>query len=533
MHGPRRLLALLAIALGAVPALASQQRPDTLVIVTGGDISLPIPGTSRPVEAVRISELLFLRLGRFAGTSYGDRAAVPQLARNWKRIDSLTLAFALDPRARWHDGTPVTPNDVLFSFERARNPGRAPSIAALLGGIRSVEADATGRIIIRFTRPYGEQLYDATYHVQILPRHLLAGIPADSLAVSRFAQAPVGNGPYRWSRYLPGQLVELAAVPDFFLGAPAIDRVIWLVTSSQEARLNEVLGGTAEIMEDLIPPVANLARLKARPELRLAHFPSQNVAYLLFNQRNPKDSAASHPVFKSPAVRRALTLGVDRATMIKALLGDYASTVSGPTPKAAWYRTLAPEPLPFSPRAARALLAKDGWRDSDGDGTLDRDGQPLRFTLLVPTSSTVRLQLAQIVEQQWRAIGVDAQVQPVEGSIWRSERLAGRFDITVESYAHDPSPWGLLDLWGCKGANNLARYCNPVADSLLEQAHWSAADPAPALTRYFSTLSTDYPAVFLFSRDYVLPIPRKYRSPGLHPESPYLMVWTWTPRAGR
>ncbi len=532
MHGLRRTVVAFLTLLAAPVIAGAQAAPDTLIIAAGGDFSIPLPGMSRPVEAQRISDLLFLRLGRYAGTSYGDKAAVPELARSWKRLDSTTIAFELDPRAKWHDGTPVTADDVLFSFERARDPKRAAQLAPLLNGISSVSRDADGRIVVKFTRPYSEQLYDATYHVHILPKHLVASIPADSLMASAYARAPVGNGPYRWSRAIPGQLTELAAVPDFFLGKPRVDRVVWRFVGSHEARLNELLSGGADMMEDFLPPTTNLARLAERSDLRLAQFPSQTIAYLLLNQRNPRDTTGPHPILSRPAVREALALGLDQQTMIRGLMGKYAEPISGPTPGAAWYRTLAPPPIKFDPKRAQAILFQDGWRDVDGDGILERDGQPLRLGIMMPMSSTVRVQLAQVVEQQWRAIGVDVDVQPVEGTVFRASRLGGRFDITVESYSIDPSPWGLVDLFGCTGANNLARYCNAAADSLLSRAHWSQENPNADLRRYFSMLVADHPAIFLYGRDFALPIPKQYRNPDFHPESPYLMVWTWN-RSGR
>ena len=154
----------------------------------GQTVTNIVPTLSRSSAAMQISDLVFLRLGRYGGTSFGDHAAVPELAKGWTRRDSLTLAFDLDPRARWHDGKPVTARDVVYSFTRARDPKQSASTAMLLVDIASVQAEGDGRVVIRFSRAYGEQLYDATFHVQILPEHLVAKIPPDSLASSAFAR---------------------------------------------------------------------------------------------------------------------------------------------------------------------------------------------------------------------------------------------------------------------------------------------------------------------------------------------------------
>jgi peptide/nickel transport system substrate-binding protein len=516
------------LTLGATSPLGAQAGPRRLVNAIGQTVTNVVPSLNRSATAAQIGDLVFLRLGRYGGTSFGDRAAVPELARKWTRRDSLTLVFELDPRARWHDGTPVTARDVVFSFARARNQKLSPSQAALLVDVAGVEADRDGRIVIRFARAYGEQLYDATYHVPILPEHLVAAIPPDSLASSAFARAPVGSGPYRWDKLVPADYLQLRAVPDFFLGRPAIEELVWRFTSTQETRLNLLLSGEADVMEDIIPPVANLSRLAERPSLRAAHFPSTAVNYLLFNQRAPGDTARPHPIFADVEVRRALAIGLDRALIAKALYGKYATPSSGPASPAAWFGALAPTPAAFDPKQATRILAARGWKDGDGDGVLDRAGIPLSFTLIFSRSSVARTQMAQIVQEQWKRLGVKVEVVPLELPVYAGRRAPGDFDVAMEAYGGDPAPWSFLDRWGCGAEANFGRYCNRTADSLLRAAHLAVRDPAPPIRAWLRALANDYPAVFAFSADRVYAMPRGYGNVNFQVESPWQMVWTWT-----
>jgi ABC-type transport system substrate-binding protein len=216
------LAGLSALSL-AHPLIAQSERSPSasIVIVTGQQPTMPIPtlmeGAASSLGNAELADQLFLRLAELGPTllTAGDRNFVPALARSWSRRDSVTLVFDLDPRARWQDGAPVTARDVVFTFRRARDPAIAPRLADLLRRITSVTAEGERRVIFHFSSRYSEQLYDATFHVAPLPAHLLDTIPPEALARSPFVTQPVGSGPYRLVRNVPGQFVELAANPEF------------------------------------------------------------------------------------------------------------------------------------------------------------------------------------------------------------------------------------------------------------------------------------------------------------------------------
>jgi ABC-type transport system substrate-binding protein len=190
------------VLLGAVTIFGPLARPAaaqrdgeraSIVIVTGQEATVPVPtlmeGPHASIANSDIADQLFLRLASLGPTlmTAGDRAFEPLLARRWERRDSVTLAFDLDPRATWHDGVPVTSEDVVFTFARARDPALSPRLAALLRRITSVTAEDTHRVVFRFSEAYAEQMYDAVFHVAPLPAHLLARIPPDRLAGFKIA----------------------------------------------------------------------------------------------------------------------------------------------------------------------------------------------------------------------------------------------------------------------------------------------------------------------------------------------------------
>ena len=525
------------ITLAAVGAqlMTSQARAQsTVVIVTGAQATAPVPtlmeGAANDLSNYEIADHLFLHLANLGpeGITAGDKSFVPMLAKSWTRRDSVTLAFDLDERAIWQDGVPVTSRDVVFTFERARNPTLCPRLSEVLRHIVSVTADGDHRVVFRFSKPYAEQLYDAVWPVAPLPAHLLSSIPPADLKQSAFVSNPVGDGPYRWVRSVPDQFIELAGNERFFLGKPAISRVVVRTARDPEARINLVLSGGADAMDNVLPPLANLQRMGANRDIRLIPVPSPLLGFLLFNQRDPADTSRPHPILSDRDVRRAIILSLDRALLVRAAYGSYGEVPYGPASTVLWIRHGMPKPAAPNRGQARRLLSERGWTDSDGDGILDRKGQPLRLELNYPGTSAVRKQIALLAQQQLRQAGIDVVLRQFEFPVWFEHRNSGHFDIDFSASTQDPSPSGLTQGWGCGGGTNAARYCNPRVDSLLERAIASRDHAADAWREAFRQIEDDAPAAFMYAPSFVFAVNRRFGNVTIRPESSWLLLWKWT-----
>lgn len=517
------------------PPLAQAQRePSSIVIVTGQQATVPVPtlmeGPQNTLANNEIADHLFLRLAGVGPglVTAGDRGFVPLLAKSWSRRDSLTLVFELDPRARWHDGTPITARDVLFTLARARDRAIAPRLANVTRRIASVEDEGDHRVVFRFQEVYAEQFYDATFHVAILPAHLLAGQTPTARAWSAFTASPVGSGAYRWVRREEGQFIELAANHEFFLGRPGIERVIVRVAASSDARINLLLAGEADAMDNIPPPTINLARVEAAPHLKLVPVPSNNLGYLLFNQRTPGDRDRPHPILADQDVRRALVLALDRDLLVRAVLGQYGYVPFGPVSAQLWIRHGAPSYTRQDPSTARRLLAGRGWVDRDGDGIREnRNGAPLSLRLLVSTSSLARTQMAAIIQQQLRQVGVHIDLVRADVAVWIERRSAGDFDIDFSSANQDPSPSGLVFSWSCGGPGNVGGHCDPVADSLLQRAIASPKADRGPWHAFLRRVEERAPAAFLYTQTFVFGVNRRFRDVTIRPESSWSALWRW------
>jgi peptide/nickel transport system substrate-binding protein len=534
---PRIVVTAILAASASVTAARAQTHGDartSIVIVTGLQATLPIPtlmeGPAANVANSEVADQLFLRLAGLGPTllTSGDRNFVPLLASSWSRRDSVTLVFDLNPRARWQDGIPVTARDVVFTMERGRNASIAPRLADLLKHITSVTAEGDRRVVFRFSHPYAEQMYDATFHVAPLPAHLLDTIPPETLARSSFAQNPVGDGPYRWVRAEPGQFVELRSFDDFFLGKPRIERVIIRAAADPDARVNLMLSGQGDAMDNIPPPQDNVRRLAAEPSLRLIPVPSPTLGYLLFNQRDPHDRDRPHPILSDINVRRAIGLALDRQLLVRVVLGPYGEVPYGPASPILWIRHGAPRPLRQNVGEARRLLSLAGWKDSDGDGTLDRDGRPLTLRLSLPNTSAIRKQMSVLIQEQLRGVGIRLEVQQYDFPVWSERRTAGDFDVDFLGLSQDPSPTGLTQSWTCRGGNNAARYCNPRVDSLMEEAVLGQGDPAQLWNSVLRQIEADAPAVFLYAPTYVYVVSRRFQNVSISPVSSWSQLREWS-----
>lgn len=531
---------LLALSLLAAPAgatLAQAQSPtrqETVVIVGGQEAPTPIPTLlGNNAANMAVTELLFLPLARIGrnGITSGDKDFIPQLARSWTRRDSLTLVFELDPRAKWQDGVPVTARDAALALNLARDPAVDPQRALLLRLVAEATALDDEHLLVRFSEAYDEQLYDAVYHVSPLPAHLVDTVPRGGLAKSAFAGAPVGSGPYRWVRRVPGQQLELTSNEQFFLGKPGPRHLLILTVGDAEARMNLLLSGSADVLPASGMP-STMSRLAADSRIRVYPMPSYSVGYLSFNQRDPADLSRPHPILSDPAVREAITKALDRRGMVQATFGPWASVPEGPVPQMSWIRDPSFKPAPPDPAGARALLRSRGWSDTDGDGILDKGGRPLALGLNYPGPHAPRGVMALQVQEQLRQVGIRVDVNRLEGAVWVERRNTGAFDMDFGHATMDPSPAGLVQSWSCagRGGSNTAYYCDPKVDSLLALALRAPRKEALALYRQtVRTIVADAPAVFLYTTTTPMAVADRIKKVELVPVAPWSAVWRWTP----
>jgi len=496
-----------------------------MVIATTGDADVLLPPVTTTSLGSNAADRIFCRLAelKLDLNTVDDSGFRPVLARSWEHRDSTTIVFHLDPRARWQDGAAVTAADVAFTFAVYRDPAVNAPLAPNLAGIDSVTASDSATAVFHFRRWYPEQLYDATYHMRILPKHLLDTIPRAHLAGADFGRHPVGDGPYRFVDWQAGTEITLAADSAWFLGRPHIARLIWRIIPDLQTAVSALLAGEADAME-VITSRGQLERMQDDPAVRLVPYASPFYAGIVFNLRRPP--------FADREVRRALATALDRTTIVRSVFGPFADVAAGATSPMEWIWSDSIRQIPFDTAAAATALDARGWRLAPGRPMRSRAGAPLRFTLLVPTSSQVRQQAAVIVQDELRRLGVEMRIQPVEFTVMERRTVGGDFDAAFVSRTIDPSPASLLQFWGA-GESNIGGYASAAFDSLASAAARarSRAEAGPLWRRALERLNDDAPAVFIFSPRNNAAIGSRLENVSIRPDDWLATVTEWRVRA--
>ncbi len=493
----------------------------TVVIAATGEPTSLFPPLVGETVGRDISDQVYERLADLTpgGAPIDSTAYQPRLAARWERLDSVTWRFHLRPGARWQDGKAVTSEDVRFSFEAFSDSVLdAPARSYLSGRVTVVPQDSS-TFLIRFAAPSPEQLYDATYHVRVVPSHLWASRPRADWAADTAVANLVGSGPYKVVAWRRGQFVTLEADTSS-QKPPSIRRAIWRFASDPDAALNLVMSHEADILE-AVAGRERATRASADTTLRLVSYPAAIYGFLGFKIAGAGDRP--HPVLSSRATRRALVAAIDRPTLARSLFGPEAKAPPGPMSQLLWIWNDSISTIPFDLAKAAAALEAAGWRKSPGRAIRTRAGQPLTFDILVPSTSSARRQLALQMQEMWRRVGVDATVTAVDFPIFQQRLARGRFDAYVGAWLDEPSPRGLADQWTRAGweALDYSHYSNPRFDSLFIRAG-RASEVTDARRLYreaMDTLNADAPAIFLYAPANIAVISRRIEGVDINPYS--------------
>lgn len=430
-----------------------------------------------------------------------------ELAEEMNWLDDRTLEVRLRRGILFHDGTEMTADDVVYTFERViqedaieyPEPHSSPR-RGLIAPLESVEKIDDYTAVMHFNAPWPPAM-QMLVHQQIVPKHYLVEVGTQG-----FVEHPIGTGPFRFVSASPGlREIAMERFGDYYGGAPdlppvgtaCVDRVTFRVVPDAATRAAALLIGEADIIQSV--PLNLVEDLAEKPTIQLKTAPGTQPKWMELN--------VNRPPFDDVRVRQALNFAVDKERIIEEVYGGRAVALPGPLSPYNNYVNKALQPYPYDPERALALLARAGWTDTDGDGILDKDGIALTFAL-----DTLHewQPLAEAVAEQFQVIGVDAVVRTWEPSIIRPELLTGERlaylddwgDSAFDPVGHFEAKWHGVPVANegqPYGRANFSGYNNERVNDLIRTGE-VAADPAERQRIYDEAQQIIYdeaPAVFL------------------------------------
>lgn len=464
----------------------------------------PLYASTNEVDRL-LTRLIYLGL-----VDYDDQySIVPALAERWNiEDDGKKYVFHLRNGVLWHDGTPVSVDDILFTFAAIQDEEYMSPLRAEWTNIE-VSALDERTIVMVLKEPMPELLHLAT--VGILPSHIWRQIPALSAPLAEYNIKPVGAGPWKFENLAKDKqgivhAIELLRNEEAAYHAPWIKQLQFKFFQSSEAAFQALQDHQVEGLGSL--PLDRKGAARARKDIVLYSLQSPQYTALFFNQ-------SKNEALKEIAVRRAFGLALDREAIVETALAGEGKVIDGPVLEGyPGYDHAQSAAMIYDPLEAAEMLDDAGWKIDQETRVRLKDGRMLKVVLTTVNQSEY-VKTAELVKKQWESVGILVELRFIEsGRVQREVIRPREYEILLfgEIVGDDGD---VFAFWHSSQANerglNLAMYAHREADRLLEEARkiQDYEKRAEIMAAFQKILVADIPALFLYNPKYIYPLPKK------------------------
>jgi peptide/nickel transport system substrate-binding protein len=482
-------LAIVLAACGAEPATSESGVPasqpgtatgGTVRIATGGSPDSLNPGNGLLAESYDLYELVYDT--PIAITPEGEY--VPELATSWEvSDDGLTWTLEIVDGVTFHDGTPLTSEDIKYSLELYRDTADFPYMPSYPDVFVDIEAPSPTQLVITTEEPVGN-FESRMLFMYVLPKHIWEE-QDDPIAFEN--EEMVGSGPFELASYELGVSMELDANTDYWNGRPNVDSLIFQTIENPDARVSALTNGDVDMITEFPATAVTTLRNADNVEVYVADSTSGSLTDVFFNVVDPADCptddgglCTGHPALRDLAVRKALALAMDKQQIVDVALLGLGSTGLSLVPPGLgeWYASDV-EDYAFDVDAANAMLDEAGYEDTNGDGVreclADQDCPTgdLTFRFMYPTDSDTGARESELIGDMWAEVGVKIEIQGLEPNTLTSVCCPTfDYDVIRWGWGSDPDPAFLLGVALCDEITtgfSETGYCNPEFDDLYAQ----------------------------------------------------------------
>ena len=438
------------------------------------DIDSFNPYLSSSASASEVQDQIFPRL-MFEQPDYYDGVPTftPQIAESWTIAeDNLSIRFKLRD-CTWSDGTPMSAEDVRFSWQTAKDPQVAWVGKSIVDFIKDVEVHGPREFTVHYTKPTPYNIMDIN-DTQIIPKHTFGQVPyAKWNGYPNWAELATKacGGPWILDFHDPGQEIVLKPNPMYWdKGKPYLDRLVFKIFGNMGSMFNALEAGQLDIMNSVQPVKAD--RVLKDKDLFLYTYVARSYGYIGWNCK-------AWP-FEDARVRRAMAHAINRPDMVEGLFYGYADVAAPFIIRSMWASDRSQKPYPFDPDKAEALLREAGWEKNE-DGKFAKDGRVFTFELVTNSGNPIRKAICERVQADLRNIGVTVKIQLTDFNQLSEQLKKHRFQSNVGGWyiatKVDPKP--TFHSSSVDGRYNYANYINPYVDELIDRGRvMNISDPA-------------------------------------------------------
>lgn len=405
------------------------------------------PRLGRDSSAKRVTDLVF------DGLVYIDANLKPQpaLAESWENPDPTTWIFKLRDNVYFHNGTKFTAKDVKYTFDSILDEKFGAPYRSLYAPIKSVEAVDDLTVKFTLSSPYAPLLSYMDMGI----------VPQDAASQPDFSSNPVGTGPYKFVSWSKNNNIVFEANDKYWGGAPKTKKITYFIIPDNTTRAAALESGDVDFIHSPLSP-QDIGRLKGDNRFVVAETEGLGFTYACFN--------FASEVMSDLKVRQAVAYMINKESISKDIYQSMDKPGVSPIIPPSWAYSDKVTNFEYNPEKAKQLLAEAGWKDSDGDKILDKNGKKLTITLSTHTEDPNRVQMVEFLQNELSQIGIDAKVSTTEWPTFNTNLTNGKFDVAIVGWLNliDPDR-AMYTQFHSKGGNNFGKYNIPELDELLEK----------------------------------------------------------------